>query len=160
MDSHCTPKPHSWYSWLCSWIQSPLLLVIRIIWGLLFIQTGWEKLNNMSQVIEYFTSLGIPYPLYMAWLVAFVETIGGALILIGLWTRLAALPLIIVACGAYATAHQEMTLDLFYNFEEFMNQPPFTYLFASLVIFAFGPGFFSLDRILSWSSKKPEKKVE
>jgi len=114
----------------------------------------------MGQVIEYFTSLDIPYPVFAAWLVAFVETIGGALILIGLWARLASLPLIIIACAALATAHIEATLDFFNNFEEFMNQPPFTYLFASLVIFAFGPGFFSLDCILSWSSKKPEKKAE
>jgi len=160
MDSHCTPKPHSWYSWLCSWIQSPLLLLIRIIWGVLFIQAGWGKLNDMSKVIEFFTSLDIPYPVFSAWLVAFVETIGGALILIGLWARLAALPLIITMCTALGTAHQEATLNLFNNFSEFMDQAPFTYLFASLVIFAFGPGCFSLDCILSWSSKKSEKKVE
>ena len=160
MDSHCTPPPHSWYSWLCSWIQSPLLLVIRIIWGLLFIQAGWGKLNDMSKVIEFFTSLDIPYPVYAAWLVAFVETIGGALILIGLWARLVSVPLIITMCTALATAHREAVVNIFGNFQEFMNQAPFTYLFAMLVIFAFGPGCFSLDWILHCSSRRKEKSAE
>jgi len=158
MDSHCTPPPHSWYSWLCSWIQSPLLLLIRIIWGLLFILAGWGKLNNMSSTIEFFTSLDIPYPIFSAWLVAFVETIGGVLILIGLWARLASLPLVITMCTALATDNREALMNIFGDFQKVMHAEPFTYLFATLVIFAFGPGCYSLDCILHWSSKK--KKAE
>ena len=157
MDSHCTPPPHSWFSWLCSWFQSPLLLLIRIIWGCLFIVAGWGKLNNMGNVIEFFTSLDIPYPVFSAWLVAFTETIGGALILIGLWARLAALPLVITMCTALATDNREAIMNAFGNFSDVMHAEPFTYLFAMLVIFAFGPGCFSLDWILSCGKKKAAK---
>ncbi|NGX58727.1 MAG: putative oxidoreductase CatD [Chlamydiae bacterium] len=156
MDSHCTPVKHSWFSWLCSWFQSPLLLLIRVIWGLLFIQAGVGKFGDMGKVIEFFSSLDIPYPVLAAWLVAFTETIGGGLILLGLWSRLASIPLIIVLCTAYATDDKSALMNIFGNFQEFMKTEPFTYLFAVLVIFAFGPGCFSLDWF--WGCAKKKKK--
>jgi len=146
MDSCCSPDKRSWFSWLCSLIQSPLLLLIRIIWGLLFIQAGFGKLADIGNVVEFFTSLNIPYPVFSAWLVAFVETIGGVLILIGFLTRFAAVPFVIVMVTALLTAHQEATMHLFTDFSEFMKQAPFTYLFATLTLMAFGPGCFSVDR--------------
>ncbi len=158
MDSRCSPPPRSWFSWLCSLIQSPLLLVIRVIWGLLFIQAGWGKLNNMASTIEFFTQLDIMYPEIAAWAVALFEAIGGGLLLIGLWTRLASVPLIVIMVTALLTAHQEATLNLHNNFGEFMDQSPFTFLFATLVLCAFGPGSFSLDWILGCSKgKKPKQ---
>jgi putative oxidoreductase len=157
MDCHCVPKKHSWYSWLCSWIQSPLLLVIRLIWGILFFMAGWGKLMNITMPIEFFESLGIPYPVFSAWLVALTETIGGGLLVIGFLARLAALPLIITMVTALLTAHLDGVLNMFHDFQGFMNEEPFYYLLASLIILAFGPGFFSLDAICYYSRKKKKK---
>ncbi len=119
MDSHCVPNKNSWFSWLCSWLQSPLLLAIRLIWGIMFILTGAGKLGNISQVIEFFNSLQIPNPVFFAWLVALTELIGGALIVLGLWTRVAAIPLIAIMVVAYATDSRETVLNIFHRFSSF-----------------------------------------
>lgn len=156
MDSHCTPNKRSWFSWLCSFLQSPLLLAIRVVWGLLFIQTGVGKLTNMESTIEYFSTLDLASPVVAAWVVALVETIGGGFILVGLWARLAAIPLIVITVGAYAVAHQQVVDHFFTDFQAVINQTPFTFLFASLIIFAFGPGCFSLDWLWGASKKKQQ----
>src|SRR3954454_2726133 len=65
----------------------------RLTVGLVFIGTGWGKLHSLPDVTEFFTSLGIPLPAFNARLTAGTEFFGGLLILVGLGTRLAALPL-------------------------------------------------------------------
>jgi putative oxidoreductase len=45
-----------------SYLQSPLLLAIRMYWGWQFYQTGLGKLQNIPKVVDFFTSLGIPFP--------------------------------------------------------------------------------------------------
>jgi len=42
--------------------QSLFLLAVRLYWGCQLAQNGWGKLHNLSNVTEFFTSLGIPAP--------------------------------------------------------------------------------------------------
>ena len=49
-----------------------------------------------------FANIGIPYPEVMGPFVGIVEIIGGALIILGLFTRLAAIPLIVIMIVAIA----------------------------------------------------------
>ena len=87
-------------SWLGRFIQPFLLLVLRLFFGWQFFQTGMGKFEHIDQVIEYFATLGIPYPYFSAYLTAAVETIGGILLFVGLFTRIAALPLTIILLTA------------------------------------------------------------
>ena len=68
-------------SWLGRFIQPFLLLVLRLFFGWQFFQTGMGKFEHIDQVIEYFATLGIPYPYFSAYLTAAVETIGGILLI-------------------------------------------------------------------------------
>lgn len=147
MDSRVTPPKRSWFSWFCSLLQSPLLLAIRLIWGILFIYAGMAKLGDMGATIAGFDGYGIPYPEWSAWLVALVETIGGALLVVGLFTRLAAIPLAITMIGAFLMAHKDALAGLPFDFAPVMNQDAFYYLLAALTLIAFGPGWFSLDNL-------------
>jgi putative oxidoreductase len=79
-------------------------LLARVVIGFVFVKSGWGKLHNLDQVIAYFTSLGIPAPEIQAPFVAGTELVCGLLVLVGLATRLAALPLIGTMVVAIATA--------------------------------------------------------
>ena len=68
--------------------------------------------------------------------------------LIGLASRLAAIPLICVMLVAYITADYPAVKGIFNNPDEFIAQRPFTYLLSCLFIFACGPGMFSIDGLL------------
>ncbi|MEO8559717.1 MAG: DoxX family protein, partial [Rhodospirillales bacterium] len=79
-------------------------LAARLTVGWVFMMTGWGKLNALPKITEYFTSLGIPAPQILTPLVSGIECFGGALLILGLFTRLAATPLIAVMVVAIITA--------------------------------------------------------
>src|SRR5437867_12123456 len=79
----------------------------RLTLGVLFIGTGWGKLHGLDKVTDFFTELGIPAPGFNAVLAASAELICGALLLVGLLSRLAAIPLIAVMTVAILTAKLE-----------------------------------------------------
>ncbi len=141
-----------------SLFQSPLLLLLRLFFGISFMLAGWSKLQDISKFADTLLTLHVPYPETMAWIAALTEFVGGFFLAIGFLSRIAALPLIIVMCVAYATAHAESLYALTKDPVEFIRQPPFNYLLASLLVFAFGPGLFSLDALLSRRTGKEEQK--
>jgi uncharacterized membrane protein YphA (DoxX/SURF4 family) len=81
------------------------ILLIRILVGWVFLSEGVQKfLFPDSLGVGRFVKIGIPWPQVMAPFVGVVEIICGTLLLIGLITRLAAIPLLIDICVAlYST---------------------------------------------------------
>lgn len=129
-------------------IQDFLLLAIRLFWGWSFFQHGLAKLQGIEQTAIYFKQLGIPSPEMSAHLVGGIECVGGGLLMLGLGSRLVALPLMIVMIVAYFTAHSESVRALFSNPSLAVQQPAFFFLLASFTVFVFGPGRISLDGLL------------
>jgi putative oxidoreductase len=132
-----------------STLQSPFLLAVRLYWGWQFMQTGWGKLSDIGKVIGFFTNLGIPAPAANAYFVSALEFGGGALLILGLGSRLIALPLVIDMLVAYVTADREALFSFFSNPDKFTAAAPYTFLIASLLILLFGPGMISIDRLLA-----------
>src|SRR5579864_4774429 len=87
-------------------------LLSRLTIAGIFIQTGWGKLHHLDKVIAFFTSLGIPAPRLQAPFVAAVEFGCGTLVLLGLFTRIAAIPLIGTMVVAIITAKMKDVNDL------------------------------------------------
>jgi len=139
-----------------SHLQSPLLLVIRFVWGIQLMQAGFGKLLNIETPISYFTQLGIPFPMENAWLVGFTETFGGMFLALGLLSRLTAIPLIINFIVAYITTEQKSLGELLQlNTDDFFAAAPFLFLFAAIIVLAFGPGAFSLDYLIArWRGRE------
>jgi putative oxidoreductase len=133
---------------LASSLQSPLLLAVRLYWGWQFMQTGWGKLHNLARVTQFFTSLGIPFPHANAALVAFMELFGGALLIVGLGSRIVGLLLSFDMLVAYITADREALRSIFSDPGKFYSADPYTFLFAALLVLIFGAGLFSLDHLL------------
>jgi putative oxidoreductase len=129
-------------------LQPFILLFIRLIWGWQFFQSGVGKFENIEPVISFFTELGIPFPLINAYLAATTECFGGLFLLVGLASRLVAIPLIVTMSVAYLTAHHDAAIAIFTNPMDFVHQTPFNFLLTSLLILAFGPGCISVDGIL------------
>ena len=130
-------------------LQSPLLLAVRLYWGWQFAQTGWGKLHNIPHVTEFFMSLGIPAPGLNAWVVAIMEFVGGILLIVGIGSRLTGLALTVDMIVAYVAADRQALAAIFSDPGKFYNADPYTFLFASLLVFVFGPGKLALDYLLS-----------
>jgi len=111
-------------------------------------QSGWGKLHNLSGVTEFFTSLGLPAPHLTAIAISNLELFGGALLALGLGSRLIALVLTGNMFMAYVTADREALLSVFSDPGKFYNADPFTFLMASVLVLMFGAGFFSIDRVI------------
>lgn len=142
-------KAYRGFSSLSSWAQSPFLLFVRLYWGLQFIQTGWGKLHNLAQVTQFFTSLGIPAPGPAALFIACVEFCGGALLILGLASRLVGLVLTVNMVVAFLTADRIALQSIFSDPGRFYGAAPYTFLFASALILIFGPGWFALDTLIA-----------
>lgn len=122
----------------------------RITVGLIFIGTGWGKLHNLPDVTAFFTDLHIPAPGFNARLTAATELFGGLAVLLGLGTRLAALPLAFTMVIAIVTAKRgEITgLTSLVGLEEW------SYLVLFIWLAVAGAGPLALDRLLSRLRKR------
>jgi putative oxidoreductase len=117
----------------------------RLTVGLVFIGTGWAKLHSLGDVTDFFASLHIPAPGFNARLAAGTEFFGGILVLVGLATRFASLPLAFTMVVAILTAKRgDITgLTALVGFEEW------SYLVFFIWLAVAGAGPLSLDRLVS-----------
>jgi putative oxidoreductase len=83
-----------------------------------------------------------------------LEFAGGLLLLVGLASRPIAFMLTINMIVAYVTADREALMSIFSDTDKFYQAAPFPFLMASLIVFLFGPGLFSIDAILERRRKK------
>lgn len=82
---------------------APLLL--RLFLATFLIEAGWRKFAAFENTVVFFDRLGIPLPEVATFMAAAAEFGGGILILLGLATRLAAIPLLFTMLVAGYTAH-------------------------------------------------------
>lgn len=128
--------------------QHFVLLAFRLYFGLNFFHAGYQKFQNIKETAAFFGQLGIPMADAQAYLVASVEMVCGLLLVMGLASRLATIPLIITMIVALVTAHNKGAFQIFSNPSAFLAEMPVSYLIVALVIFVFGAGWFSLDYLL------------
>jgi putative oxidoreductase len=141
---------YAWYRGAASSLQSLFLLFVRVYWGWQLTQTGWGKLHRIAGVTGFFMQLGIPAPHATAVFIALLEFVGGILLILGLGSRLVALPLFIDMLVAYITADRDALRTFLSNDpSKFYAAAPYTFLFASLLILIFGPGRFALDTLIA-----------
>lgn len=117
----------------------------RLSLGLTFQRTGWAALQMLPKVAAYFEKLGIPAPAFQAPFVAATEFVCGGLLLLGLLTRLASLPLIATMVVAILTARRAEIHAL----SDLLRMPEYLYVALLLWLGAFGAGPVSLDALLA-----------
>lgn len=120
-------------------------LLARFTVGIAFVESGWGKVNNLEKVTEFFTELGIPAPAFQATFVSWVELVCGSLLLLGLATRLAAVPLIGTMIVALLTAKAEDISGV----GDLVGTIEFTYIALLAWLALAGGGAASLDRVIA-----------
>ena len=82
---------------------------------------------------------------------------GGALLFLGLGSRIIALPLTIDMLVAYITADRGALFSIFSDPGKFYASDAYTFLFASVLILIFGPGKISVDYAIGylWRRRAP-----
>jgi uncharacterized membrane protein YphA (DoxX/SURF4 family) len=143
-------------------------ILVRLLVGLaVFFPEGIQKLAFPDILgAGRFADIGIPYPEVMGPFVGVVETICGALIIVGLVTRLAAIPLIIIMIVAIISTKVPILLGhdfwIFhlpklphYGFWSMLHESraDFCMLLGSLYLLIEGGGAWSLDARLAGGSK-------
>jgi len=78
-------------------------IFIRIAVGLIFFTQGILKFIDPHMGVERFTRIGFPHPGLVANFVGIFEIVCGLFVLIGMFTRLAAVPLLIIISTAIVT---------------------------------------------------------
>jgi len=126
---------------LLAWLPP---LVARVAVGWTFMQTGWGKLQDLGPVIDFFRELGIPYPEMQAPFVASVELGCGTLVCVGLFSRIAALPLIGTMIVAIATA---LWADV-HSLGDLFGLSEFLYIVIFAWIAIAGPGALAVDSLV------------
>ena len=118
------------------------LLLLRWALGLIFVYHGAPKLfGNSQRFLEFFASVG--FPAWMAYVAGVVELFGGALLILGLFTRIAGLLLAGQMVIAIWKVHLGKGL-LAVNEYQF----PMALAAAAFALAALGAGAISLDRAI------------
>jgi len=125
-------------------------LATRIAIGLAFFHTGTGKFRHFDNIVGFFQGLGIPFPAFNAGLVASMETVGGIMLILGLFTRFFAGGLSITMVVALMTADAQAFISSWSAASE--NSPTdvtaFVFLLFLLWLIFYGAGKLSLDALL------------
>lgn len=121
-------------------------LIIRLLVGLVFLSEGIQKfLFPDADGVGRFIKLGIPDPQFFGPFVGTIEIICGTLIIVGLVTRLAAVPLLIVILNAiYFTKIPTLTQKGFWAAAH-DGRADFSMLMGLIFLLIYGAGKFSAD---------------
>jgi len=126
---------------------SPTLAQLTV--GLVFFQSGWGKLHDLEKVTDFFTQLGLPAAAFRARFASSAEFVCGGLLLLGLATRFAAVPLIITMCVAIRTA----LWDQVDGIPSLVALTEFAYIALLVWLATGGAGPLSLDRFVAGLSR-------
>jgi len=122
------------------------ILLVRILAGWVFLSEGIQKfLFPAALGTGRFVKIGIPWPQYSAPFVGVVEIVCGALLILGLFTSLASVFLLIVIAVAIATTKFPMLLKQGFWATLHEARADFSMLFGLIAILLMGAGMFSLD---------------
>lgn len=122
-------------------------LPLRLILGGAMMAHGVSKFQGgIENTAGFFGSLGIPAPGLMAWFVALLETVGGLMLIVGAFTALVSVLLILNMLVAMLTVHWDAGFF-------FTNQPPgievnLLFIAGLLTLVLGGPGAYSVDRTM------------
>ena len=133
------------------------VIFIRLAVGLIFLTQGILKYIDPHMGVLRFAKIGFPYPDFTAHFVGTFEIACGMLLLVGLFTKLASLPLLIVILTAIATTKIP---ELFRPNQGFWfmvsdARTDFAMTMSLLFLIGVGAGAWSLDA--SWWEENPRQ---
>ncbi len=126
-------------------------LIPRIIVGLVFLSEGIQKFLYPEIVgVGRFEKIGFENPEFWAYLVAGFEVVGGLLILVGLLTRLAAIPLLTIMATALISTKIPILLNEGFWFMAHAARTDFAMTMLLVFLLIYGAGKWSVDHYLNF----------
>ena len=134
----------------------PAVILIRFLVGIVFLSEGIQKFLFPEELgVGRFIKIGIPLPTVIAPFVGYCEIICGALILIGLLTRVATIPLLIDMLVAISTTKIPLLLKSGFWAMAHEARVDYTMLLGLLFLFLTGAGAWSVDaNLAAWLAKR------
>lgn len=123
------------------------MLLVRIAVGLIFVTQGILKYTDPNMGVVRFTRIGFAHPYFTAHFVGTFEILCGVLVVIGLWTRLASIALLVVITTAIAATKIP---ELFRSNQGFWYmvsdaRTDFAMLCCLIFLISVGGGLWSID---------------
>jgi putative oxidoreductase len=136
---------------------SPAVILIRLVVGGVFLSEGVQKFLFPGDLgVGRFTRIGIPSPEVMAPFVGVVEIVGGALLLAGFLTRLAAIPLIIDMLVAITTTKIPILHKSGFWSMAHEARVDYAMLLGCIFLLTAGAGTWSIDVWLAKAAERPD----
>ena len=128
------------------------VVLIRLMVGAVFLSEGIQKFLFPAEVgAGRFAKIGLPSPEFLGPLVGSFEIACGALVLLGLFTRFAVIPLLtIMAVALYTTKVPILAQSGFWKMAH-EARTDFSMVLGSLFLLLVGPGAWSVD---AWFRKR------
>ena len=127
------------------------VIIIRLMVGAVFVSEGMQKFLFFADAVGRFTQIGIPAPHLTTPVVACFEIGCGALAILGLATRLAAIPLVVIMLTAIATTKIPILMnDGFWKMAH-EARTDWSMLLGSIFLLVVGGGAWSVDAL--WSRR-------
>ncbi|AHM62386.1 DoxX family protein [Flammeovirgaceae bacterium 311] len=129
--------------------HAPTTILIRLMVGAVFLSEGIQKfLFPDTRGAGRFEKIGLPEPEFLGYFVGSFEVLCGLLILLGLLTRLAAIPLIIIMLVAIATTKAEVLANEGFWPMMHGSRTDWSMLLGSIYLLIKGGGRWSADAAL------------
>jgi putative oxidoreductase len=125
-------------------------LLIRLAVGAVFVSEGIQKFIDPANVgAGRFEKIGFPNPSLTAQFVGTCEIVCGTLVLVGLLTRLATLPLIVIMLTAISTTKIPILMEKGFWSMAHEARTDYAMSLGSLFLLIVGAGRWSLDSKMS-----------
>jgi putative oxidoreductase len=125
------------------------LLLFRLILAVGFYEPALMKVKNLSGVAEWFGSMNYPLPMISASISMVTEVSGIVLLILGLGSRLIAMPMMFIMVIATFTVHISNGFPAGDNGFEI----PLYYFLMLFALVVYGSGKYSVDYLISKRSK-------
>lgn len=126
--------------------KSSTTVIIRLMVGVVFLSEGIQKFLLAEKLgVGRFDKIGLPNPEFLGPFVGSCEMICGALVLLGLLTRLAAIPLLCIMLVAMATTKADILADEGFWAMMHASRTDWAMLLGSLFLVIRGGGRWSID---------------
>lgn len=124
-------------------------IIIRLVVGAVFLSEGIQKfLIPEIRGAGRFEKIGLPSPEFLGGFVGFFEIACGLLVLLGLFTRFASIPLIIIMLVAFAVTKSEVFINEGFWSLLHGSRTDWSMLLCSIFLLIEGGGKWSLDRMI------------
>ena len=126
--------------------HSKTTILIRLMVGPVFLSEGIQKFLFPDTLgAGRFEKIGLPPPEFLGTFVGSFEIICGALVLLGLFTRFATIPLIVIMMIAFITTKYPILIDKGFWAMAHEYRTDFAMTLGSIFLLIKGGGYWSLD---------------